>query len=120
MRFFRRKSPILLVCILVAGGLLAPLSHLVYMAASDMYVPVHGVASGHKTTHGKCYQDAHDGHAACPYLMLFAVPLTGDLAQPTTSQAYDPIAETLFNLFSVPRQSTFSKFHLARGPPHSL
>ncbi|MXW32646.1 MAG: hypothetical protein F4Z62_06035 [Rhodothermaceae bacterium] len=117
MRFSRRKASVLLTCILVVGGLLAPLSHLVYMAASDMYTPVHG--SGHKTTQGECYKDAHDGHAACPYLMLFAVPLIGDLAQPITSPAYDPVAEPLLHLSSIQRQPTFSQFHLARGPPHN-
>lgn len=117
MRFPRQRASVLLACVLVIGGLLAPLSHLVYMAVGDMYTPLHGAMSTHKTVHSQCYESAHDRHAACPYLMLFAVPLTGDLAQPFAPPAYKPVAETLPSLSLAPQQTTFSKFHLARGPP---
>ena len=117
MRFPRRKASVLLTCILVVGSLIAPFSHLVYMAASDMYTPVHGV--NHMSANGDCYADPHHGHAACPYLLLFAVPLIGDLAQPITSPAYDPVAEPLLRFSLIQWQPTFAGFHLSRGPPHN-
>lgn len=116
MQLTHRVASSFLVCVLVVGGIFAPLSHLVYMAATDMYMPLHGTT--HADRYETCYKDVHDGHAACPYLTLFAVPLVGDLAQPITPPQYDPASEPLRILFSVQRPSTFLKFHLARGPPH--
>ena len=117
MRVSRRKASAFLTCILVTGGLFAPLSHLVYMAANDMYVPMHGT-SHHGHEHEECYQDVHHGHEHCPYLALFAVPLVGDMARPVTSPVYDPVAEPLLHPFSVQQQPGPPELHLARGPPH--
>ena len=107
----------MLACTLFVGGVLAPLSHLVYMAVSDMYAPMHEAIDSE--IHGACYKDIHDRHEACPYLTLFAAPLIGDLTQPVISLAYNPVVELLPNLPAIHRQLTFFQFHWIRGPPHN-
>ncbi len=117
MYFSRRVASVLLASVLVGGSLLAPLSHMIYMAADGMF------AAGHHPTRteasGACLHDAHEAHSACPYLALFAVPLTGDLAEPVTFPEKDQTAEPLLNPPSIQRPTTFLKFHSARGPPHN-
>ncbi len=85
------------------------------MAVTDMYTPVHGHT--HSEVEGAYYQATHHDHASCPYLALFAVPLIGDIAQPTIAPDYFPAFESLLILSAVPHQQNVSKFHWARGPP---
>lgn len=112
----RRAGAVLLVSVLVGGSLLAPLSHLIYMAADGMF------AAGHHhpiqmEMDGECVHEAHETHPECPYLTLFAVPLTGDVAELIALPSRDHSAEPLLKLLILQQTSAFLEFRSARDPP---
>lgn len=114
----RRVGSVLLVSVLVGGSLLAPLSHLIYMEADGMFA-----AGQHHAIQaemdGVCLHDAHETHAECPYLTLFAVPLTGDVAELIALPSGDHAAEPLLDLLILQQKTAFLEFRSARDPPHN-
>lgn len=119
MQLSRQVASLLLVGVLVSGGLLAPVTHLVYMEVSSAYAPMH--AGSHETRHAPVdepyLQVAHEAHPACPYLALFATPLIGDLAQPLRSPTGDHSQAPLLEPSVVQWYSTLLYYHPVRGPP---
>lgn len=123
MRRCRRMQSLLLLGALVVGGVLAPLLHLGYMVASDRYAPFFAHAGGHHETNahqfaaGAHFQSEHDGHAACPYLELFATPLVGN-AEYSVSAAVAEAAVATRQEYAEQFSGAAPCFpRTARGPP---
>ncbi|NBW93778.1 MAG: hypothetical protein EBR20_05345 [Bacteroidetes bacterium] len=71
MRTFRTHSALLLLIILVSGGVLSPLAHYSWMAASHHFEPVDS-ASGHMTHgHQPADETVSTFHVSCDYDSLF-------------------------------------------------
>ena len=111
----RRVGAVLLVSVLVGGSLLAPLSHLVYMAADGMFAAGHHHPIQMKMD-GECLNEAHETHPECPYLTLFAVPLTGDVAELVALPSRDHTAEPLRQALDSPADLSFSRISFGARP----
>lgn len=108
-----RHIAVFLLATLVLGGVVAPTSHFVYMAASDAYVPMHhgthaAPASDVPTAPG--IHAAPAPHTFCTYAALFAHPLPSTLGTPAAVTA--PPARGLVLLPAHDR--------LHAGPAHRL
>ncbi len=129
MRFSRHTTVIILLGVLTLGGVVAPLTHLIYMAVSDVYAPpeahaapAHQSHQAHQSHHAHHtdqahWQAPHEGHIACPYLELFATPILGDTAQPTSALANDDRTAPLPESPQVTRRAALLFSYTVRGPP---
>lgn len=118
MRRNRQFAASVLLVVLTVGGLLAPLSHLVYMAVSDHYAPAsaHAGRMAHANDHPGV-QAPVVGHLSCPYLDLFATPLVGDTNTPLTVQGEATRVTVLRQAPYVIWHNTSTSPYEVRGPP---
>ena len=127
MRFCRHTTALSLLGVLTLGGVISPLTHLIYMAVSDVYAPApshseHGhLSTDHATaalpSDHPYWQAPHEGHLSCPYVDLFATPLLGDTAQPVAARGGDHRAASLQECSQVSRCAALLFSYTVRGPP---
>ena len=110
----------LLLAAIVMGGLLSPLSHLVFMSIVSGHGP--GVmALEHPAPAAPAVQDCDDGaYASCPYLELYATSFAVDLEEPHRlgNQAWvaAPVSDTGQRKVVRPLGQT----NPVRGPPSGI
>ncbi|RMF51436.1 MAG: hypothetical protein D6746_17615 [Bacteroidetes bacterium] len=96
----RRHIATLLLLTFVVGGVLAPASHHLYMAAGEAYGPWRQAHTTHHTHHEASSETApavapeHPSHAPCEYAALFATLLLAPHA-PVIFQAPASVGATL-------------------------
>ena len=115
----RRLKGLVLIVALLAGGVVAPVSHFVYMAASDadMSEMHHGDHGTHSEEGLRLVNNDTDG-VACTYAALFATQMAGD-TPPADHFVAPTYVELEHAIRNQTRIGTSEATRSIRGPPSS-